>query len=107
MAGAGDRLHLLRQGIINQIRTFLLERGIAVRQGLRFWRAELPRILATPPEILSSRMVHVIELVAFLRCVRTYVQNQQRGSSACCDRTRTTTVDDAVGLSPAPEDSQT
>jgi RNA polymerase sigma factor (sigma-70 family) len=36
-----------RTGIINQIRAFLLERGVAVRQGLRFLRAELPRILAT------------------------------------------------------------
>jgi transposase len=36
-----------RTGIINQIRAFLLERGIAVRQGLRFLRAELPGILAT------------------------------------------------------------
>ena len=35
-----------RTGIINQIRAFLLERGIAVRQGLRFLRAELPGILA-------------------------------------------------------------
>jgi hypothetical protein len=32
-------------GIINQIRAFLLERGVAIRQGLRFLRAELPRIL--------------------------------------------------------------
>jgi transposase len=31
-----------------RIRAFLLERGVAVRQGLRFLRAELPRILATP-----------------------------------------------------------
>jgi len=31
-----------RTSIINQIRAFLLERGIAVRQGLRFLRAELP-----------------------------------------------------------------
>jgi len=38
-----------------------LERGIAVRQGLRFLRAELPRILATPPDVLSPRMVRVIE----------------------------------------------
>jgi len=37
-----------------------LERGIAVRQGQRFLRAELPRILATPP-VLSLRMVRVIE----------------------------------------------
>src|SRR5262249_30525351 len=43
-----ERLVSQRTGIINQIRAFLLERGIAVRQGLRFLRAELPRILAAP-----------------------------------------------------------
>ena len=56
-----ERLVSQRTGIINQIRAFLLERGIAVRQGLRFLRAELPRILATPPDVLSPRMVCVIE----------------------------------------------
>ena len=39
-----ERLVSQRTGIINQIRAFLLERGIAVRQGLRFLRAELPRL---------------------------------------------------------------
>ena len=34
-----ERLVSQRTGIINQIRAFLLERGIAVRQGLRFLRA--------------------------------------------------------------------
>src|SRR4249920_70553 len=42
-----ERLVGQRTGISNQIRAFLLERGIAVRQGLRFLRAELPGILAT------------------------------------------------------------
>ena len=42
----------------------LLERGIAVRQGQRFLRMELPRILATPPDVLSPRMVRVIEELA-------------------------------------------
>src|ERR1700756_1013736 len=55
-----ERLVSQRTGIINQIRAFLLERGIAVRQGLRFLRAELPRILATPAEVLSPRMVRII-----------------------------------------------
>ena len=59
-----ERLVSQRTGIINQIRAFLLERGIAVRQGLRFLRAELPRILATPPDVLSPRMIHVIEGLA-------------------------------------------
>ena len=52
-----ERLVSQRTGIINQIRAFLLERGIAVRQGLRFLRVELPRLLATPPDVLSPRMV--------------------------------------------------
>ena len=59
-----ERLVSQRTGIINQIRAFLLERGIAVRQGLRFLRAELPRILAAPPDVLSPRMIHVIEGLA-------------------------------------------
>jgi transposase len=59
-----ERLVSQRTGIINQIRAFLLERGVAVRQGLRFLRAELPRILATRPDVLSPRMVRVIENLA-------------------------------------------
>src|SRR5262245_15466475 len=59
-----ERLVSQRTGIINQIRAFLLERGIAVRQGRRFLRMELPRILATPPDVLSPRMVRVIEELA-------------------------------------------
>ena len=56
-----ERLVSQRTGIINQIRAFLLERGIAVRQGLRFLRTELPRILATRSDVLLPRMMHVIE----------------------------------------------
>ena len=59
-----ERLVSQRTGIINQIRAFLLERGVAVRQGLRFLRAELPRILASPPDVLSARMVQVISDLA-------------------------------------------
>jgi transposase len=53
-----------RTGIINQIRAFLLERGIAVRQGLRFLRAELPGILATRNDVLSPRMLRLVEDLA-------------------------------------------
>ena len=59
-----ERLVSQRTGVVNQIRAFLLERGVAVRQGLRFLRAELPRLLATPPDVLSPRMVRVIESLA-------------------------------------------
>src|SRR5213079_1544893 len=56
-----ERLVSQRTGIINQIRAFLLERGVAVRQGQRFLRAELPRMLASPTNVLSPRMARVIE----------------------------------------------
>ena len=59
-----ERLVSQRTGIINQIRAFLLERGIAVRQGLRFLRSELPVILATRSDVLSPRMVHLVEDLA-------------------------------------------
>ncbi|HKD76546.1 MAG TPA: IS110 family transposase [Ktedonobacterales bacterium] len=59
-----ERLVRQRTGISNQIRAFLLERGIAVRQGLRSLRAELPGILATRSEALSLRMIRLIEDLA-------------------------------------------
>ena len=59
------RERLVRQctGIINQIRAFLLERGVAVRQG-RFVRTELPGILAKRSDVLSPRMMRIIEDLA-------------------------------------------
>ncbi len=56
-----ERLVSQRTGIINQIRAFLLERGVAVRQGLHFLRAELPGILATRTDVLSPRMSRILE----------------------------------------------
>ena len=50
-----------RTAVINQIRSFLLERGIAVRQGLRFLRQQLPDILAKRTDVLSLRMARIIE----------------------------------------------
>jgi len=59
-----ERLVSQRTGIINQIRAFMLERGVAVRQGLRFLQRELPGILATRSDVLSPRMMHIIEDLA-------------------------------------------
>jgi transposase len=59
-----ERLVRQRTGIINQIRAFLLERGIAVRQGRLFLRGELPGILAAPADVLSPRMTRIIEELA-------------------------------------------
>src|ERR1700752_97126 len=55
-----ERLVCQRTSVINQIRAFLLERGIAVRQGLRALRTEMPIVLAKTDK-LSPRMVHMIE----------------------------------------------
>ena len=59
-----ERLVSQRTGIINQIRAFLLERGIAMRQGRLFLRGELPKILAAPSDVLSPRMTRMIEELA-------------------------------------------
>jgi transposase len=56
-----SRLISERTAVINQIRGFLLEHGIAVRQGLRFLRQQLPDILAKRSDVLSPRMSRIIE----------------------------------------------
>src|SRR5215204_1072173 len=86
-----ERLVSQRTGIINQIRAFLLERGIAVRQGQRFLRAGLPVILATPPDILSPRMVRMIEDLAAdwhrlderIECLSGEIEVLARQDSGC------------------------
>jgi transposase len=49
-----------RTGVINQIRGFLIERGITVRQGLVPLRKALPEILSSNTDVLSPRMVALI-----------------------------------------------
>ena len=49
-----------RTAVINQIRGFLLEHGIPVRQGHRFLRQQLPQLLATRADVLSPRMIRII-----------------------------------------------
>jgi transposase len=55
-----ERLVCQRTSVINQICAFLLERGIAVRQGLRALRTEMPIILAMTDK-LSPCMIHMME----------------------------------------------
>src|SRR5262245_25359840 len=64
-----ERMVSQRTGVINQIRAFLLERGIAVRQGLRFLRAGLPRIIAAPCDALPAEV-----------CERTRNEMEDRSS---------------------------
>jgi len=55
-----SRLVGQRTGVVNQIRGFLIERGITVRQGLTFLRKALPEILSSRPDVLSPRLVRLI-----------------------------------------------
>src|SRR3712207_3603005 len=54
-----SRLVGQRTGVTNQIRGFLLERGLTVRQGLAPLRQALPSILGSS-DVLSPRMVRLI-----------------------------------------------
>jgi transposase len=55
-----SRLVGQRTGLINQIRGFLIERGITVRQGVLPLRKALPDILSSNADVLSPRMVGLI-----------------------------------------------
>ena len=55
-----SRLVRQRTGVANQIRGFLLERGITVRQGLTPLRKALPDILSSKSDTLSPRMINLI-----------------------------------------------
>ena len=55
----GSRIVRQRTAIINQIRGFLIERGITVRQGPRPLRKVLPEVLSSPPEALSPRILRL------------------------------------------------
>src|SRR5215471_6453314 len=48
-----------RTAIANEIRAFLLDRGIAVAQGLHRLRLALPDILATRTGVLAPRLLHL------------------------------------------------
>ena len=57
---ARSRLVRQRTAIINQIRGFLIERGITVRQGPAPLRKLLPAIFSSPPPALSPRLLRLI-----------------------------------------------
>ena len=58
-----SRLVSERTAVINQIRGFLLERGIVVRQGLRFLRHLLPDILAKRTDSFTTLLRIVSDFV--------------------------------------------
>jgi transposase len=56
-----SRLVTQRTAVINQIRGFLLERGVPVRQGATALRSALPDLLAKRTDVLSPRVLRLIE----------------------------------------------
>ena len=84
-----SRLVGQRTAVINQIRSFLLERGIAVRQGPRFLRQQLPEILAKRIDVLSP--IGMIEDLAGdwrrlderIECVTEEIEQLAHGSESC------------------------
>ena len=59
-----DRLVAQRTATINQIRAFLIEYGIPIKEGRRVLKRELPQILEEPENGLSGRMRGVIHRMA-------------------------------------------
>src|SRR5438552_10347278 len=86
-----SRLISERTAVINQIRGFLLERGIPVRQGLRFLRQQLPEILAKRIDVLSPRMIRIVEdlsgdwrrLDQRIDCVTEEIEVLAHGTESC------------------------
>ena len=53
-----------RTATVNEVRAFLLERGIAVAKGIQRLRKALPEILARHAGLLLPRMIRIIEALA-------------------------------------------
>jgi transposase len=58
-----DRLVARRTSVINQIRAFLLERGISFRKGPASLRRQMPEILENADAKLSTRMRYVLDFL--------------------------------------------
>jgi transposase len=56
-----DRLVSRRTSVINQMRAFLLERGITFRQGRAYLRKQIPELLGDAEQKLSSRMRQLVD----------------------------------------------
>lgn len=59
-----DRLVGSRTGLINQMRAFCLEFGIAIRHGAGAFKAELPQVVADESNDLTPRMRELLETLS-------------------------------------------
>jgi len=55
-----ERLVTRRTAVINQIRAFLLERGLVLRQGRAYLARVLPGVLSEPTPVVSERMGRLV-----------------------------------------------
>jgi transposase len=55
-----DRLIERRTSLINQLRAFLLERGITVRAGREWFRREIPTVLSVVEQQMSGRIARLL-----------------------------------------------
>jgi transposase len=86
-----SRLVRRRTAIINQIRGFLIERGITVREGPRPLRKVLPEVLSSPPAALSPRILRLIaeldedwrRLDERIEAVSAEIENLSEYDAAC------------------------
>ena len=80
-----------RTAVINQIRSFLLEHGITVRQRLHWLRHALPDILAQRTDVLSPRMIRILADLAEdwrrlddrIEAVTSEIEALSKNSEAC------------------------
>lgn len=91
-----SRLVSQRTGVINQIRGFLIERGIAVAKGPGPLRKALPEILGSRGDVLSPMIVRIIEQLSYdWRRLDTWIDDltdeiaQLAGQDTCCQRLMT------------------
>jgi transposase len=82
-----------RTSLINQLRAFLLERGITVRAGAAHLKRRIPELLQTVEQIFSSRMAALIQqLVEEWRFIEAHLDklnreiNQIAEADATCRR---------------------
>lgn len=58
-----DRLVARRTGVINELRAFLLERGITIRKGREYLLRNMPLVLEAAEQALSPRIVKILRFL--------------------------------------------
>jgi transposase len=105
-----DQLVSSRTRLINQVRAFCLEYGVAIRQGAGVFRLDLPRVLADESNDLSPAMRHMLselfEDVVRLDQRIAGVTREIEGLAARDDRARRLMTIPGIGRSRPPRCSR-